>query len=284
MRVVLISRFNVYIKHFREMAGVTDDDFAAWCAKRVELFERFTLSSVLNQSFPHWRWVIGFDTVITDEVAGLLERLKKEPRIVPIVSNNRPGAGPGFLADMAAKVIEISGTDENILTCRLDTDDLIHRDYLSTIHTAGRSAEINDAVPAALDFPYGAQMHNGKLYAFVYMNNPFLGVIERPDRMKTAFGLSHYDAPKVFPVRSTATAQPMWLQVIHGGNAANQFKTELQELNASDDLMSAFGLLRGNSDGDQSDDVILNSDGRLLSLGSYREAGGTYADDDSLTP
>jgi len=243
MRLFLISRFNIYIKHFREMASVTDDQFAKWCANRVDLFEKYTLPSVLNQSFPHFKWIIGFDTVITDEVAELLERLKSHPRIVPIISNNRPGEGKGFMLEMIAKILEIGGTEENVLTCRLDTDDLIHRDYVSAMHTAGRSAENNNAVPSVLEFPYGAQAHNGKLFAYVYLNNPFLGVVERPsNEMKTAFGFAHHEAPKVFSVRETATAQPMWAQMIHGSNAANQMKTGLEELNASADLRAAFGL------------------------------------------
>lgn len=227
MKTIIISRFNIHIEKFREMAKITDENFPQWCARRVELFLKTTLPSVERQTVKHYKWIIGFDTVMTPEIEALLERLKENKNIIPLIVDNRKGVTPGFIEALKKAVVDIAA-GETVLTIRLDTDDVIHEEFLSRMQTTALGAYKRSIVPCGINPVYGSQISNGLLYAMVYNNNPFLGVVEEPGPdLKTAFGFSHYEIEDHMPVRQCPSSEPLWTQIVHGGNAANGVNPDL---------------------------------------------------------
>jgi hypothetical protein len=249
MRQFLISRFNLYIREFRGRAGLTEENYDAWCESRVALFRTFTLPSILAQENHDFRWFIGFDTEPNAHVLGLLKELHRHDFIVPVAHNNRPGPGnDGLFADAVSRLILCSSDDEPVCTTRIDTDDCLARSFMRIVRDEATAKIGSAGLPFAIDLASGAQYSRvpyEQCFMLTYKNNPFLSVIEKPaPPLKTAMGFAHYDAEKLMSVFRVETAKPMWLQVIHGGNAANRIRPEAVE--AEIDLMSDFVSIYNN--------------------------------------
>jgi hypothetical protein len=81
----LLSRFNLYIPTFRDMAKLDASNYDEWCRNRVKLFLKYTLPSVSNQTKSgHFKWLIYFDVEINNAIAEVLLEIKKYPFIKAI--------------------------------------------------------------------------------------------------------------------------------------------------------------------------------------------------------
>jgi hypothetical protein len=80
-----------------------------------------------------------------------------------------------------------------------------------------------------VNFPLGYQWRDARLYRTIHRSNPFLSYAEGIDRNRADLGIqtvwhgNHDWALRSGSVRQVWT-HPMWLQVLHGGNVANELR------------------------------------------------------------
>lgn len=249
MALFIVSRFNLYIPHFREMAGLTDENYLEWCRERVALFRKYTLPSVNAQEFLGYKWVIAFDTELNEPVVDLLEEVKGIRRIHPFFYNNRPGvSAQNFVRTLNDFILNLCNDDvDHIVTTRLDTDDLISRQFLGVLHSSCTKIvrECPDFDNFGLNFPFGVQYYKERMFVFMYEYSPFISVMSKrhgKNAFQNAFSFAHYDVGQHMKVKQIITPAPMWVQLIHDLNAANTLKEGRPELCNPQELLRDFSL------------------------------------------
>lgn len=189
-----MTRFNVRVEE-----GAFEPPPESWLRKRIEHFERFTAASMAAQTVQPDAWLLFCDASSPDWLVARLEQVAR----VQLVEG-------AFGPDVAAGAV--AGEDLPLITTRLDNDDAVARDYVEAIQ---REAPADGFV----NFVHGVQLVDRRLYQRSDPSNAFISRAERSSA-ETVFALPHRSIVERHPVRQVKS-EPMWLQLIHGGNVAN---------------------------------------------------------------
>jgi hypothetical protein len=122
-----------------------------------------------------------------------------------------------FVSESIVKAIPAE--PEWLLTTRLDNDDGLHEDFAARVQDAQtlQRAEV-------LNGPVGIILCGDRAYRQRHLSNAFISLSEPFSARKTIFEVQyHIHADKFYPVRQLEP-EPMWLQVIHGGNVSNRVR------------------------------------------------------------
>jgi hypothetical protein len=210
---VLLTRFNVrYVDDLNAPSIGTDPD---WLARRFQLFERYCLPSVIAQSQQNFSWIIFFDDATPPEFA---ERARE-------LSDLRARTHPVFCGALPIEKVRdaIKGVftvePDWLVTSRLDNDDALHVDFISTLQRVQRFEQAE-----VLNCPNGVILHGRNAYRRRDTSNAFIALAEPYIGFKSVFSiLRHVYAKESYPVRQL-DGPPMWLQVIHDSNISNRVR------------------------------------------------------------
>jgi hypothetical protein len=197
-------------RHFR---GHTEPQLAApgWLDHRLQLFEDYCLPSVTSQSDQNFVWFIYFDESTPAEYLERIESLTAKYQNISIKSCTL-WEHTAIVKDIVAALAD---STKWIITTRLDNDDGLHRDFVSTLHAAVQERT------EFLNFPRGIILYSGKYFMYKHLSNAFLSLVEPAERPRTACSVAHERAAEVAPVRQMSEA-PAFLQVVHGKNVSNK--------------------------------------------------------------
>lgn len=193
-----------------------------WLARRLELLNSYTLPSVKRQTDRDFHWLL----LVSDGISqSWQDRIQTavEPYGTLVIQQGFTSEGDSFSTFFR-------GFDHSVITVWLDSDDMLHPNYISAI-----KAE-NLRVGEVLSFVKGAVFEPVTFRSAVFKNagNPFVALHDFPERNIFQIG-GHTnirtDGTKL--VRAIHTREPMWLQVIHGGNLANWFKNYARPVRSS---------------------------------------------------
>ncbi len=238
---VLISRFNWPHPIWAERSKQA---YLDWVQGRVKLFADLTAPSVRNSFGKLDRWLIMIDTRAIDIREELLEVTSGLPvKLVEYAGRNLVQSIQIGLSDLDYPA--------RVMTCRLDTDDLIGAGLIRGY----RAAEISDEEAhdgVVLSFPGGAvySTDEKRFYYTSYPENPFICYVEdrnKADDLQTVFMAMHVDMiDKSKHVRMLRGFGPQWASVVHGDNVANQSLMGAARFSFAeiDQLTKYFGLSR----------------------------------------
>lgn len=208
------------VKHFlitpfyvRRRFGAGEPNLAAteWLDRRMVLFERYCLPSVLGQSHRDFEWLLYLDESTPDRHLRRLESLTGHASNVTILLC--PLWEPSSIARQLSA--RSSATTEWIITSRLDNDDALHRDFVRIVQ--GSAEERTEY----LNFPQGVILYDGKCFLYRHPSNAFISLVEPAAAPRTVWTTAHERASEVAPVRQLWST-PSFLQVVHGGNVSNK--------------------------------------------------------------
>lgn len=241
MHHFLLTRFNLWLWNKDKKGAEIDRE--RWLEERLELFERFTLPSVLNQSCRDFEWVMLVDKETPESLKRRIQQYKEQcpqMHLVPV----RREAGWMFAQVFAEYVTQrlraLEATEDDLcLTTYLDNDDCLHRDYVGRVQELAGTMESGTFI--ALD--YGLQYFTelGLATRISYPNNHFISLVERVAEhksIKTCYGYgSHFlleekGLAQVCHIREKNL--PMWIEVIHDKNVDNDVKMTLDTLPLSE--------------------------------------------------
>jgi hypothetical protein len=127
-------------------------------------------------------------------------------------------------------------TDEKevILTTRLDNDDAIARNYLSTVSSVCQRLQPDKNY--VINFSNGYKLHKSGIYKTkpVFLN-PFMSVFSSLKDLKTSFHQPHKKMGQVGTVieideQHAGFKSIMWMQVIHSENIANRLCQTIEKI------------------------------------------------------
>jgi len=225
-QVAIYTRFNLPLK----FGGVINRPGIhlkkKWLDSRVELFNKYCLPSVKNQTDQNFTWFICFAENTPPEYVNEICTAKQA---VPIFANSQ-----GQSVERSREHI----IDDSILaTIRLDSDDSISLNYIDYLSESIKSFDqAIDHENYVLAFTDGCEydLQNNKYYSRLYLHSPFIALCEKtkPSKhIKSVFADAHYLMHRSYKTLLIPTEEPMWRINIHDDNVANKIKGELSNEN-----------------------------------------------------
>lgn len=220
MKHFLITRFNVPFEDFsRDKTGVETlgDD---WLAHRFELFEKICLPSVKNQSNQDFIWLIYFGAQTTSVFRDRIAKHQSDyANIKPIYVKDMDEFYSSLVKDISPHLVP---SDEELITSRMDNDDLIHRDFIKTIQSLAKAKG-----KYLIDLTKGYQMNiEGKVDVVSKQYNPFVSLKEHASSFETVMAQKHGKWRGLVD-RTKYKKEKLWVQIIHDKNVHNHFKKRL---------------------------------------------------------
>jgi hypothetical protein len=232
---------HVVVTRFSMKLSTHADPFPdGWLARRVTLLREFCVPSMAQQTCPDFTWLLLCDVTTDADILAELRGLVAEvPQLnVAVVDGAR---------NWRDKLQEIVDPEaEVIMTTRLDSDDALNVDAVGVLQEYGRLFAPSDLETLVVNFERGWQLDvaTGAVSERWYPHSPFLTLIERRVPGRGVRGAMHA-GHTVMPYNHT-THQELsivgWLQVIHGGNVANNIVDAGLDVPSRD--LRQFGLAR----------------------------------------
>ncbi|HEY9825634.1 MAG TPA: glycosyltransferase [Stenomitos sp.] len=209
----LLTRFNVRVNYSVERIGINPD----WLFHRFKLFEQYCYPSVLAQTNSDFKWLVYFDADTPQSFKEKISNYAKWENFLPIYLDTE------FSDQINQKIIAdlVSQETDYVITTRMDNDDAISKDFIAMIQ-----ANIQENDYEFISFENGYVLNGERLYAFKYLNNPFMSLVERVNsssntQVQTILCGEHSQISKQAAIRSIRMS-PVWLQVVHGRNVSNR--------------------------------------------------------------
>jgi hypothetical protein len=201
-----------------------------WLEERQRLFEHYCLPSVVlaERSSPSVTWVLLCAVDSPPSLRRFMAQVEQlHPWIVAMYVEESV-----LISDIVDESLKqrTNKPCQFLLTTRLDSDDAVGRDFVKDLRQAAeRSLELESRgkreLPALINFPFGCQTVQERLYFSADLGNPFISFLEEryeDEPIVSCYSGTHRDLHRsARTVRQLMTSGPSWLQVIHGSNEAN---------------------------------------------------------------
>ena len=212
-----LTKFNV--RSFQDLRPGCQPD---WLERRFKLFDQYCFPSVSSQSNQNFQWLVFFD-VDTPELfkQKISEYSNKWKNFIPIYLDCPLPYGE--FPDEVRSIVRnyIPAECEYLITTWLDNDDAIHKDYVQMIQD---NFDRQDG--ETLNFFFGYQLAEGKLYFDFELANHFISLIEKynPESFNTCLCRPHKELYEVCKSATKVFCKPAWIEVVHGSNYMNVYR------------------------------------------------------------
>ncbi len=213
----LITRFNLRNKNWDVTKNNETLLTREWMSHRIGFFSDFCLPSVANQTNTNFEWLLFFDETTDDDFKETLESLLKPYSHFKSFYIDGMDA---FHPEIKKYISEDSKGSAYIITSRIDNDDCIHKDYISTIQEQFDSQDF-----MAIDILKGYSLQISPeimLGKKEHIFNPFISLIEKNEAPKTVW-FSDHNMWKKESRRIEIANERLWMSIIHEKNAVNEF-------------------------------------------------------------
>ncbi len=215
VQTILLTRFNLTVD--LDYTWNLDHDYLE---KRFDLFEKYCLPSVKNQTSKDFKWLIYFDEKTDEKFKRRAERWKEEFSNIELLF--LPPLIPCIFPPTIEKYLDES---ENILTVRCDNDDAIEASYIENLQK--RASDIkNIGKGVILDVPCGLQyfLKTQSIYKLHVPYFHFIALLTTRANFSTVLDYDHTKIKAVFPASTINTSKPMWCEIVNGTNIVNDFR------------------------------------------------------------
>ncbi|WP_019502667.1 glycosyltransferase [Pseudanabaena sp. PCC 6802] len=212
-----LTKFNV--RSFPELKPGCDP---IWLNRRFELFDKFCFPSVRSQSNQNFKWLVFFDIDTPEPFKQKIsEYVQTWGNFVPVYLDCPLPYGE--FPDEVRKVVSqyIPADCEYLITTWLDNDDAIHKDYVQMIQD---NFDCQDG--ETLNFFFGYQLAEGRLYFDFELANHFISLIEKynPESFNTCLCRPHKELYRVCKSAKKIFCKPVWVEVVHNSNYMNVYR------------------------------------------------------------
>jgi hypothetical protein len=210
---VVLTRFNV--RYTQNPTSISIGNDPRWLRHRFELFEKYCLPCLIQQRNQDFTWLIFFDNDTPPAFsARARELVNSRPRTHIIFCDSLP------IERVREEISKhITTKPEWLLSTRIDNDDGIHNEFLSSVRDAAKHNFAH-----VINVPVGLILKARRTYVHRHESNAFISLFEPYSLANTVFSITrHIDAAKNYPVFQSGE-RALWLQVIHGKNISNRIR------------------------------------------------------------
>lgn len=224
----ILTRFN--LKLYSKNKANNSVETIEWLQNRFELFESYCFPSVANQNDKNFIWLCCFDEGTPPAyLARIFQYRQNCVNFFPLFFDTEETKKH---IDLLLEVIKDLKDDSTLLTTiRLDNDDAISYNFVHQLYLI-RKKQYKDSV--IYSFTFGLQYFVDYKIAtkIKYVDNHFLALttknynLESTDKIILSF---RHDKIEMFPYTFICMDDylPMWVEVIHSSNVANDIKKNL---------------------------------------------------------
>ena len=193
-----------------------------WLEKRFNLFDQFCFPSVYKQTNQNFKWLVFFDIDTPESFKQKISAYSNQwENFVPVYLDCPLPYGE--FPDDVRKIVRQSIPEncQHLITTWLDNDDAIHKDYVQMIQDNFKQQESE-----TINFFFGYQLCEGKLYFDFELSNHFISLIEKynPDSFNTCLCRPHKELYEVCKSAKKIFCKPVWIEVVHGSNYMNVYR------------------------------------------------------------
>jgi len=228
----IITQFN--LRNFPLSDGAGYEKWIQWTRNRIDLFRKFCLPSMINQTCKDFTWLLFFDSETPPEFDGFIENQKSYKFIEICRSDGINDFYAGYFDEINKRLTENAGW---IITTRIDNDDVLHRDAVKTIQL---NFEEKHKYLISLASGYILNTADNRMSHYFYPMSPFISLIENTGNSPSGVfekGHTKWDELRLFVFREIwheffrpgkrksrfILKRPMWIQIVHGENVSNSF-------------------------------------------------------------
>ncbi len=202
----IVTRFNAAC--FPDRLDLADRRLDTdWLKERMRLFRKYCYPSVLNQSWSGFEWIL---LCHPDGPGWMIDELR---------------GMDGLMIVHDAKYDVRQADGDTLITTRLDSDDMLHSDFMRTIHEYLPRYRMTRHHKLVYSFENGYRYHerigpNGEMRLAYQKSNPFLTLFataRQDERTDTVYCTSHARLPETFPTHYD-TNLSAWCWVKHDAN------------------------------------------------------------------
>lgn len=217
IQYVILTRFNLQYKESTQNLSVE------WLEERIQLFQTYTLPSIQAQTNQNFEWLILIDARTPDSIYQRLQNITNSYIHLVRVEAQGDEALNAYYRSLAH---ELGKGHDMLISTRLDSDDCLAVNFTDAI-TKFIQAK---SVPYAVSFSTGLQYFSRKGWNFriTYPSNHFLTIFEQGDSAQSALGYDHTRIDEYMPLIIGDKTRPMWTEIVHGGNIANNYTPALK--------------------------------------------------------
>ena len=190
-----------------------------WLEGRFDLFKRYCLPSVVNQINKNFTWLIFFDITTAKEFRLRIQHIEeRHPFIKAVYIDGAEAFNQSCIDEVKSR---LNSQDEYVITSRIDNDDAVHQDYISSVQEV-----FNKQDYCYIDCTKGLTLLDDKKIRVAKITkplNPFSSLIEKKSNNITTISTKNHDHWKGISDQIQIMHKHLWLQVIHDGNITNQF-------------------------------------------------------------
>jgi hypothetical protein len=243
--------------------GLWYDDFSAdWLEDRLNVFSRYCVPSMAQQTASDFSWLVFCDeTLDRDRLDAIEERAAAVPQFKLVLTSHEKGVRlPNAIRPLIDEDTDV------LITTRLDNDDGLHKETIAVLQSY-LPAFVNSPHPRwVVNFPRGYRYdaETGRAFAAVWLHGAFMSMFEkmRPGKreFRNIYKVRHNWLHHTMPLHFDESI-PAWLQVIHG-------------LAESTDYRSGVPLTGGNNQSLIRRDIDIEIDPAEIEADFGIEAGG----------
>ena len=208
---LIFTRFNIQYEA-DDIIGIQPE----WLDERLRLFEQYCVPSMQRQTCPDYVWILTGDVRTSNEYKAKIEHFCLQvPQLRVYWLPFAQDAYHGFYRQIGQ---EFAKGKDVLISTRLDSDDAFPENYVETVQKIAQ-----DGVEGIISFPVGRQtfVRDHKSYRIRYVQNHSTSRIERSG-FETIMVFDHTQLTNQ-DVCVVETEQPMWEEIVHGGNIINDY-------------------------------------------------------------
>ena len=224
----ILTRFNLRL--WTKDKKRNDTRTNEWLKNRFDLFEKYCLPSIMNQTNHSFKWIVLFDLETPNNYKDRIKAYEKYcPSFCPCFVKAEKSRY--FVSIFKEEIKRRMKEDTNLLiTTYLDNDDALHQNYVE------ETQKIEATLPTFVSYVYGIQYYTELNIAtrVPYTNNHFISLIEplkESSDFRTVYGYGSHIAINKYKKTQTIYVnnpiQDRWIEVIHEANMDNDVKMTL---------------------------------------------------------
>ncbi len=232
------TRFNLKVFDWKKNKSGNSVLTDAWLKDRFNLFEKYCLPSLINQSNQNFIWFVFFDVDTPRFYKDRIDFLRKDfPNFKPIFIDSLDKLTSSFKEHILKHV---DASDKFIITTRIDNDDIIHKDFISTIQSLYIPEHLT-VIDIRKGYQVSIDVHTPEIRNYIHPFNAFLSVVESLESFKTIYSREHYG----WKVESNVVSykkEYLWIELSHNENYVNHRQVKLKKaykFNGNDFALSA---------------------------------------------
>ena len=254
-----MTRFNLPIFQAKVGGASSKSCDKSYLQYRFELFEKYCMPSIINQTSQNFKWIVLFDANTPQEFKDRVWNLHANyQNLIPcflnledyssisqeyqdlcheydtIVNKYYPSRSldldvdrervlrkvtPQFVMDSIKKCSEEQ--PDYYITTRIDNDDAFHKDFVKTV----QERFVQNPKHVVYDYVYSYKyiLNEGVVYRYPLQNGHFLTLAEPTDKLfQSILYWNHLYIDKFIEVEHIYQ-QPLQAELIHGNNVVNDF-------------------------------------------------------------